>query len=347
MSQKLFIERPSENFTQIPNELINDNRFNRFNKYGLYAKLLIISLYQNNARLWSPTRKGEAEKLGVSQATFNNRVLPVAKELGWLSISNEGSQGRNATWTITIPSTCQDVSPGETPGVSPGETLYNTIIYNTNSSENFKNENIDIKTQILNELPTRAITLARKALREEVLELSEVKKLLSKHVDAKYSHFASTPMFAIRLESYNTDEQSKSDAVKISNLWVALREDFTGISQATDSKEFTKISAISKNLLKKYSYSQIYWTLTKVVSTSVEDTKFLINGPHVLEFFVKKHAEEYRAIREAGLRSRNSHDKILRERERENREYAEQLERSKNEIKPEAGRLLRLLKWDD
>jgi hypothetical protein len=347
MSQKLFIQRPSENFTQIPNELINDNRFNDFKKYGLYAKLLVINLYQHDTRVWSPTRKDEADRLGVSQATFNNRILPIAKKLGWVVISNEGSRGRNATWTITIPKFCQDVSPGETPGVSPGETLYNTIIYNINSSEISEKEPFDLKKQILSETSTRAITLARKALREESLELSEVKVLLASHVSLRYAHFSKTPMFAIRLHAYSNDELDAKEHVKITNLWVALREDYTGVAYSNSSKEFSKISGIVKNLLKKYSYSQIYWTLTKVVASNSEDTKFLTNGIHTLEFFIKKYADEYRGIRESGLRSKNSHDRILVERELEDREYAEQLEKSKQENQPESGRLLRLLKWDD
>jgi len=355
MAQKLFIQRPGENFTQIPNELINDKRFNSYNKYGLYAKLLIISLYQNDARSWTPTRRGEAEKLGVSDATFNNRVLPVAKELGWLSITQEGSRGRNATWSITIPSYCQDVSPADTPGispadtpgVSPGETQYNTIIYKTNTAKNFLDEKAELRAKILGATPTEAITFSRRALKDEKLELSEIRNLLAVHVSSEHAHLSKTPMFAIRLALYKNEELSVKDHVKIGNLWVALREDLTGISQATGSREFTKIIGITKNLLKKYSYSQIYWTITKVVSSSIDDTKFLSNGPHTIEFFIKKYSDEYRAIRESSLRSRDSHDRILREREIEDKQYKEQLEKVGQENQEESGRLLRLLKWDD
>jgi hypothetical protein len=347
MSQKLFIQRPSENFTQIPNELINDNRFNNYSKYGLYAKLLIISLYQNDARSWTPTRKLEAEKLGVSYATFNNRVLPVAKELGWLSITQENSRGRNATWSITIPKACQDVSYGETPGVSPGETQYNTNIYNTNTAENFRKEDFDIRSAILSETPTRAITLARKALREETLELSEVIKLLSTHVSNRHSHLSKTPMFAIRLEAYKNDEEHVKEHVKLANLWIAIREDLTGVHQSSDSKEFTKIIGITKNLLKKYPYSQIYWTMVKIVSSNVEDMKFMVNGPQTVEFLIKKYASSYRAIRESDLRSRDSRDRILIAKVKEEEEEKNRLEENLKSEDSESGRLLRLLKWDD
>jgi hypothetical protein len=347
MAQKLFIQRPSENFTQIPNELINDNRFNEYNKYGLYAKLLIISLYQNDARSWTPTRKGEAEKLGVSEATFNNRILPVAKSLGWLSISQDSSRGRNATWSITIPEGCQGVSPGDMPGVSPGDTLYNTILYKTNTSETFEDETLILKRNILEESPVRAITLARKALRENKLELSEIKKLLANHVSEQQAHLSSTPMFAIRVNSYRTEESHVSPDTKIANLWISLREDLTGLSSATESKEFIKIKSIVKNLLKKYSYEQTYWTLTKVVSSSSDDARFLANAPQVIEFFVKKHVGEYRSIREASLRSRDSRAKIILDREIEDRNYQEQLADINTENQGESGRLLRLLNWDD
>lgn len=342
MEQKLFIERPSENFTQIPNELLQDKRFNEFKKYGLYAKLLIMNLYQHDAKVWSPTRKGEADNLGISTSIFNNRVLPIAKMLGWLEISNEGSRGRNGTWIITIPNICQPVSTGDTPGVSTGDTLYNTIIYNKTTSENSEDEKIDVYKEILNAEPGKAITIARKALRDETLELSQIKKSLATHVTPRHAHFIKTPMFAIRLESYKTDESHVKEHVKLSNLWVALREDVTGVPSIETGKEFQKIVSMAKNLLKKYSYAQIYWTITKVVSESLEDTQFLIKGFNTIEFFVKKHALVYRSIRESGLRSEESHDRIRIQKELDAEETSLIPIVDVNE---NAGRLLKLLNW--
>jgi len=345
MEQKIFIERPSEHFTQIPNELLQDKRFNEFKKYGLYAKLLIMNLYQHDARIWSPTRKGEADNLGISTSIFNNRVLPIAKTLGWLEISNEGSRGRNGTWIITIPNICQPVSTGDTPGVSKGDTLYNTITYNTNTSEFSEDEKINIINSILTADPSRAITIARKALREEKLELSQIKKALKTHVSARHEHLSNTPMFAIRIEEYKSEENSTKDYIKLANLWISLREDITGLPSVADSSEFKKIVGIMKNLLKKYSYSQIYWTITKVVSSSSEDTKFMSNGPNTVEFFVKKYAKDYRAVRESELRSEESHDRISKQRELEDEEYKEQREKNQTEVNENAGRLLKLLNW--
>jgi hypothetical protein len=345
MEQKIFIERPSENFTQIPNELLQDKRFNKFKKYGLYAKLLVMNLYQHDARSWSPTRKGEADNLGISTSIFNNRVLPIAKQLGWLEISNEGSRGRNGTWIITIPDICQPVSTGDTPGVSTGDTLYNTITYNTNTSEFSEDEKINLINSILNSEPTRAITIARKALRDEKLELSQIKNALKKHVTPRHAHLANTPMFAIRLEEYKSEADKTKEHIKLSNLWVSLREDVTGVPSVSDGNEFRKIVGIIKNLLKKYSYSQVYWTVTKVVSSSVEDMKFMVNGPNTIEFFVKKYAKDFRAIKESDLRSEEAHDRILAQRELEDKEYEKQRNRNQTEVDENAGRLLKLLNW--
>jgi hypothetical protein len=341
MEQKIFIERPSENFTQIPNELLNDTRFYEHKKYGLYVKLLIINLYQHDAKTWSPTRKDEAKNLGVSTTIFNNRILPVAKKLGWLEISNEGSRGRNGTWIITIPDISQPVSTVDTPGVSKGETLYNTIIYNTNSSENSEEENSKVFNSIVNAEPKKAITIARKALREESLQLSQIKRALSKHVSPNHAHFSETPMFAIRIQEYKTEEKPTKEFSKLANLWVSLREDITGIPAVSENKEFMKIVGTTKNLLKKYSYAQIYWTITKVVSSNVDDTRFMINGPGTIEFFVKKYASEYRSLKELDLRRSEVHARISDDNSRE-------LDESKNhkESDENAGRLLRLLNWN-
>lgn len=345
MEQKIFIERPSENFTQIPNELLQDKRFNEFKKYGLYAKLLIMNLYQHDSRVWSPTRKGEASNLGISTSIFNNRVLPVAKSLGWLEISNEGSRGRNGTWIITIPDICQPVSTVDTPGVSKGDTLYNTIIYKTNTSENSEDEKISLINSILTSEPTKAITIARKCLRDEKLELFQIKKALKAHVKPEHAHLSNTPMFAIRLEDYKSNPEKTKEHIKLANLWISLREDLTGVPSVSESREFQKIVGIMRNLLKKYSYSQIYWTVTKVVSSSSEDTKFMVNGPNTVEFFVKKYAKDFRAVRESDLRSIEAHDRILTQRELEDKEYEEQSKINQVEADENAGRLLGLLGW--
>lgn len=161
--------------------------------------------------------------------------------------------------------------------------------------------------------PLKAITLSRKFLREEQLTLSQVKLALSSHVDLAYSQFSVNPMFAIRLKEYSGNTESKdNEAVKLANLWVSLREDVTGVPFGSSSKEFSKIIGIAKNLLRKYSFTQVLWTLKKVVSENVSDTEFLASsGVTTLEFFVKKHAKEYQAIRDHRLHISSSRDTML------------------------------------
>lgn len=184
--------------------------------------------------------------------------------------------------------------------------LIEKVIDNKNNSSDSSNRN-KVDSDLMRELRSeedslKAITKARKFLREESLTLSQVKMSLMQHVDLEYSAFSSNPMFAIRLKQALDKNDSSKDHMKLANLWIALREDVNGVPFANESKEFVKIAGIAKNLLKKYSFNQIIWTIKKVVLENKSDAEFMCNGMNTVEFFVKKHAKVYQDIRDQRLR---------------------------------------------
>lgn len=350
MGQKLILENSSSNFTKIPNELIEDERFYEYNKYGLYAKLLIMNLYRHGEG-WSPTRSSEAKMLGVSQGTLANRVIPVAKKLGWLSITEDSPPGRNYTWSITIPKNCQPVTPGETGVVSPGETLSKTIFSKTNSSENDSEEAEPEKRpeealrEIAMETPEVSVKLAREYLRKETITLSQAKAALRYQIPEEYVRMSETPFFALKLSE--VAKKQLKENYTVATLWASLREDIHGVPAAEKTnKEFTKNLGIASNLLKKYSYQQIRWTMLKIVLSNKGDLPFLVEGgPQKIEFFVKKYASEYRAISETNLRVKNVYGKIE---EQTTVELPEVLLLEEHDAPDEnTGRLLSLLGWSN
>ena len=158
--------------------------------------------------------------------------------------------------------------------------------------------------------PQDAISIARKHLRDENLTLSQIKLALNAFIDTDFSAFAANPMFAIRLAEYSQEGCKVSEQHRIVNLWVSLREDLTGIPVQNSGKEFARLVAIARNMLKKYSFKQILWVMKKVVRESKNDAEFMSKGVNSIEFFIKKHSSEYQAIRDHRLHLDKSHARI-------------------------------------
>lgn len=142
------IERPTSRFTQVPNELINDNGFHQNGIDGFRALSLVLRIFSK-----PPTyrfyRLSLAEELEFSTSQLD-RAIKVAKELGWLDIlpveyiKNDHGRiiGSRNIWKVTIPAkytglsdTDKGVSPEADKGVSPEVAkLSNTKTINTKDS---------------------------------------------------------------------------------------------------------------------------------------------------------------------------------------------------------------------
>jgi len=195
--------------------------------------------------------------------------------------------------------------------------------------------------------PEDALKFGRKLLREEKVTLAEVNSVLKSKVDEEFASMISTPRFAISLHTalYNAEEKS-SDIKRVTSLWSSLREDFAGVSgSSSSSREYSKISAIVKNLLSKYSYQQIIWSMKKTVERSISDAEFMANGVTTLEFFVKKYAKEYQGMRNEMLNLKSSRANIgLLEEQRKADEESLKVD-NENVGDENTGRILDLLGW--
>jgi hypothetical protein len=168
----------------------------------------------------------------------------------------------------------------------------------------------DVKMAIFEADPKKAVEIARKAIRNEVITHSERLEVLKKHVPAEYAHYSSTPGFAIELG--NQKNSSNEDSYKLSLIWSALREDFSSsVPPKNSGSEFGKILGNFKAMLKKYSFNQIYWTLTTLVSTNGEGAQFSVRSVGAFEFFVRNMAKDYQKLRDLELRKIKSRDILI------------------------------------
>lgn len=107
MQVKSIIRRPVSFYSQIPNELIMDNRFNASKQTALALRLLLYTFMKPDN--WQFYRENIAEELGMSLSTLD-RAIRSAKELGWLSIEQEDITSKEGkvlfvrpVWNVTIP----------------------------------------------------------------------------------------------------------------------------------------------------------------------------------------------------------------------------------------------------
>lgn len=98
---KSIIVRPTSSYSQIPNELILDSRFNENKHTSLAFRLLCYVFSKPNN--WQFYRKSVAKELGLTLPTLD-RIIRAAKDLGWLEIESVEEDGRlYHVWYVTIP----------------------------------------------------------------------------------------------------------------------------------------------------------------------------------------------------------------------------------------------------
>jgi DNA-binding transcriptional ArsR family regulator len=190
--------------------------------------------------------------------------------------------------------------------------------------------------------PSDALKYARNRLRGEEITKTEFSNFLKGYVSEELSHYSATPVFAIELNCQKSSK--KEESYRLAKLWSALREDLNSSVQPKEGvSEFGKILGNFKSMLKKYSFNQIYWTLTTTVSSSVEDSKFLTLSVGAFEHQVRKLANDYQSLRDASLRKIKSRDSIAMQKS----ESEEAIEDDANVGYEYTGRLLDVLMgWD-
>lgn len=161
---KSVIKRPTSNYSQIPNELIYDKRFNS-NKQSAMALRLLLYIFSKPDN-WQFYRETVAEELGVSVPTLD-RMIREAKELGWLDIQHADGKAvsRRPVWVVTIPEIDkpllseddnddlsdreQILSTADSQILSTVEALNNTVSSKTVNSKNITSSWTDDQCQKL------------------------------------------------------------------------------------------------------------------------------------------------------------------------------------------------------
>jgi hypothetical protein len=156
---------------------------------------------------------------------------------------------------------------------------------------------------------------ARKALSVGV-PLQEVNSLLAMGLPEEFSLFKQYPRLGYRLYSlkHSDKEARRRDYIKLGNLWSALHEDITGIDISEASDKFKEIRGFYKaNVLSKYSFNQIFWTLKTAVFNNTNNIQFLSSGYRNLLTLVEQNAYKYNAAQESKA-DQDINDKIQEER---------------------------------
>lgn len=217
------------------------------------------------------------------------------------------------------------------------EYTYTSISPDEKSSE----KNMDLRS--LSALsPSQAVEQARSLYVSEQFTLKEINAALSVHVASSQSHYLHLPRFAMRIQSIKNEDVGMKDQKKLVSLWLSIQEDVTGSQISSTQGAYSKINSVVKNLLKKYSYNQLYWTICKVAAESLEDTEFLSKNISTLDFFARKHGGRYNEVREEALRRKKIGANIDRKFVEDEDKY---METSDIAVTETTGNLLRLSGW--
>lgn len=234
----------------------------------------------------------------------------------------------------------EDFSEEVPPLIDKGiEYTYTSISPESKDSDKF------LELRSLSSLsPSQAIEQARAVYASGNFSLKEINQALSSHVDPIHSHYQHLPRFAIRLQSFKNQEKDQKDQKKLLSLWLSLQEDVTGSQISSSQGAYSKLSSVAKNILKKYPYRQVYWTICKVAAESVEDTEFLSKNLSTLDFFLRKHSNRYNQVYEESLRRKNINANIKQNEIEEEDKY---MQSSDVSITETTGNLMRLMGWSD
>lgn len=201
---------------------------------------------------------------------------------------------------------------------STGLDLNDKVDFNRYELNRIKNE---ARKELLDAVEVKEIfDLARDSLSSSALTLEEINLILANHVPPSFKKYEKLPRFAISLDSVSTDEAYK-DHTRLVIIWSSLREDVSGVYIKSSQREYSKITALFKNLLNQYSFEQVLWTIKKVAYNGGPDLEFLAKGAQTVAHIVSKNSKQFHELKNESDRIKNSSNRTAQNDEFPSKNY--------------------------
>lgn len=171
--------------------------------------------------------------------------------------------------------------------------------------------------------PLSAISQARKAINLGANRVM-VERMLMKRAPQAFYH-EKMPRFSIMLGAvHNAESISKySEQTRIVRLYTAFKEDVTHTytpPKGEGSSEWMELAHAARELLEKFSYEQIVWTMRTLTKGQKTTLEFAAQGIHTMHRVINQHAKDYQGY----LALKEEKAKLVLEQERDRERRKEQ-----------------------